>query len=275
MSIDAAHRALCARVLTPAEIAAARAVQVGESGAAVYCVPLAQGRDFVKLAPLDRAAGDAFSLRREADVLRHLADAAPVPCVRCYLEADGHALLRMSGVAGLDASDARLQNDPERLAVALARALRRLHALPVAAHGAFDRRLTVTVAEAEARALAGEVDLDDLDDAREGMSIDALIAQLRATRPASEDLVPTHGDYCLPNVLFDPDSFALTGFVDMGRFGVADRHQDLALAVRSLARNLPQGDFSEPFLRAYGDGLAGFAVDPEKIAFYQLLDEFF
>jgi aminoglycoside 3'-phosphotransferase II len=268
---------LLAHVLSTPEIAVATPVQVGESGAAVYAVPQGSDgrRDFVKIAPLDKAAGAAFSLRREADVLRHLAGVVPVPRVIAYVEDSGHAVLRMSGIAGLDASDARLHADPERLAVALAHALRRLHALPVAAHAGFDRRLAVTVAQAEARATAGKVDLDDLDDGREAQTLDALVAQLRVTRPRTEDLVPTHGDYCLPNVLFDPDSYALTGFIDLGRFGVADRHQDLALAVRSLARNLPQGDFSEPFLRAYAEGLDGFVVEREKIAFYMLLDEFF
>jgi kanamycin kinase/aminoglycoside 3'-phosphotransferase-2 len=260
------------RVLSPREIAVAKPVQLGESGAAVFALP--QPGDFVKIAPID-AAGAAFSLRREADVLKHLAGIAPVPRMLAYVEAEGHAILRMSGIAGLDASSARLHAQPERLAFALAHALRRLHALSVAAHARFDRRLAVTVAEAETRASAGVVDLDDLDDGREASTLDALVVQLRATRPRAEDLVPTHGDYCLPNVLFDPDTYALTGFVDLGRFGIADRHQDLALGVRSLSRNLPRGDYSEPFLRAYAEGLDGFTVDREKLAFYQLLDEFF
>ena len=51
-----------------------------------------------------------------------------------------------------------------------------------------------------------------------------LLEELLRTRPAGEDLVFTHGDYCLPNVLIDGQR--LGGFIDMGRAGVADQAGD-------------------------------------------------
>ncbi len=243
-------------------------IGLGYSGALVLALPPdgpGACRSFVKIDHVK----SANSLFLEQAVLRHLANVLPVPRVLAFDQVEDHWVLRVSAMPGIDASDVRLHAHPERLVVALAQALRQIHALPVAAHMGLDRRLVVTVAEAERRLRAGQVDLDDLDDERQGMSADALVALLQASRPAGEDLVPTHGDYCLPNVLFDPQSLELTGFVDLGRFGVADRHQDLALAVRSLRHNLHQ-DYADLFFEAYG-------VTPErgKIAFYQLLDEFF
>src|SRR3954449_2313667 len=79
-----------------------------------------------------------------------------------------------------------------------------------------------------------EPDLDDLDEERRGWTRDRLVAELLATRPADEDLVVCHGDLTLDNVLFDPDTCRVTGVLDAGRLGVADRWVDLAIATRSL-----------------------------------------
>lgn len=88
------------------------------------------------------------------------------------------------------------------------------------------------------------------------------------TRPATEDLVFTHGDYCLPNVVINGD--AVSGFIDLGLAGVADRYQDLALGARSLTYNFGL-EWVPLFFETYG------IVQPAqaRIDFYKLLDEFF
>jgi aminoglycoside phosphotransferase len=70
--------------------------------------------------------------------------------------------------------------------------------------------------------------------------------------------------------LIDRAHNRVSGFVDWSRAGVADRYQDLALAARSLASNFGPG--YEPLLwEAYGLDRS----DTAKVAYYQLLDEFF
>jgi aminoglycoside 3'-phosphotransferase-2 len=61
-----------------------------------------------------------------------------------------------------------------------------------------------------------------------------------------------------------------TGFIDCGRLGLADRHQDLALACWSVEYNLGK-EWVMPFFALYN----GPVIDEKKIAFYRLLDEFF
>jgi len=131
----------------------------------------------------------------------------------------------------------------------------------------FDRALARCIARARARLEAGLVDEGDFDEERIGRSAEDLFQEVLARCPASEDPVVAHGDACLPNLLADRGRF--TGFVDCARVGVADRHQDLALASWSIRHNL--GDhWVEPFLQRYG-----IAADPGRLGFYRLLDEFF
>jgi aminoglycoside 3'-phosphotransferase-2 len=115
---------------------------------------------------------------------------------------------------------------------------------------------------------SGLVDEDDFDEARLGRTAQDLFKDLLALRPASEDLVFTHGDYTLPNVIFDRGMFS--GVVDVGRAGVSDRYRDIALGMRSLRDNLGPG-LEAPFLEAYGLALP----DWTKVEFFTLIDEFF
>ena len=147
---------------------------------------------------------------------------------------------------------------------ALAEITRALHALPVA-DCPFDRTLDVVVPQARSNAEAGLVDETDFDEHRLGSTALDLIKEVEATRPAHEDLVVCHGDLCTPNVLLDPESLVVTGLIDVGRLGVADRYNDLALAARSLGPA-----HAGQFFEAYGE-----EPDPERLEFYQLLDEFF
>ena len=72
-------------------------------------------------------------------------------------------------------------------------------------------------------------------------------------RPIADDAaahVLTHGDFCLPNVLLDLSD--TVGLIDVGGLMLADRHRDLAMAVRSLRHVGGQDDAVETFYRWYG-----------------------
>ena len=194
--------------------------------------------------------------------LNWLAGRVPVPKVIAFERDTSGSYLLTQTVKGIPAYDVL----PADSIPIVAAGLRQLHALDVSTCP-FDARLSVTIELARANAWAGRVDESDFDVSRAGRRAVELIGEVELMRPTDEDLVVTHGDYCLPNIIVDAN--AVAGFIDLGRAGVADRYQDLALAARSIASNF--GDaYVKPFFSAYG-------VDPDarRIAFYQLLDEFF
>ncbi|SKC81897.1 Aminoglycoside phosphotransferase [Maledivibacter halophilus] len=88
-------------------------------------------------------------------------------------------------------------------------------------------------------------------------------------KPDNEDFVFTHGDYCMANIILLGNK--LSGFIDLGRAGVSDRYQDIALAVRSFEHNFGTDKWNDLFYKEYGIE----DVDYSKIEFYILLDELF
>lgn len=182
-------------------------------------------------------------------------------------EGDGEReWLLTSALPGADLVSAKRLPPVERVRL-LAGALRRLHTVDIGTCP-FDHRLEHRIADARARLLAGRVDEDDFDAARLGRSAQDLFRELGETRPMTEDLVVAHGDACLPN--FTADGASFSGYIDCGRLGIADRHQDIALACGSIERNFGDG-FVGVFLETYGD----FEPQAAKMAYYRLLDEFF
>lgn len=235
---------------------------IGESGADVFRIEAANAEVlFLKSEPAGPFAELPGEIARLEWLARHDLPAPAV--VEHALEHDRHWLL-MRAVPGHDLASGPF--GPAEIVARLADALRLLHRVPVATCP-FDHRLAHRIEDAHARAVAGQVDESDFDDERAGWTAIDLFEQLRATRPAIEDLVVTHGDACLPNLMATAEGF--TGFIDCGRVGVADRWQDLALAARSIGFNLGEA-WTAPFFERYG-----IAPDAERIAFYCLLDEFF
>ena len=114
---------------------------------------------------------------------------------------------------------------------------------------------------------AGIADDTDLHPEFSHLSLETALAELERLRPSSEDLVVCHGDYCFPNVLLD-DVGAVTGYVDLGELGVADRWWDVAVGAWSTTWNVGPG-WEELFYESYG-----IDRDDERIAFYRLLYDF-
>jgi aminoglycoside 3'-phosphotransferase-2 len=233
---------------------------------------------FLKTARLGRPDGDESLHDEAARLVWMAARGLPVPRVHAYELWRGGEYLLLGEVPGEDADSAARSAPAADVVDALADGLRLLHATP-AGDCPFAMDVSARIALARDRVRAGLVDALDFDDERRGRSPEALLAELEATRPAADGLAFTHGDYSLPNVIVSAARgvgggsvapVALSGFVDCGRAGLADRYQDLALAERGVRWKLG-GEWVPRLYARYG--LA--AVDRRRLDFYTLLDEFF
>ncbi len=188
----------------------------------------------------------------------------PVPIVLDAGSGEDVDWLLTDALAGTDATRHRLLADPEHLVPILARGLAEFHARAPVAQCPFDFRVGAAIAHARERVRAGIAKHEDLHDEFRHLSIDAALAELERLRPPSEDLVVCHGDYCFPNVLLD-DGGSITGYVDLGELGVADRWWDVAVGAWSTTWNVGPG-WEDLFYASYG-----IERDDDRITFYRLL----
>jgi len=172
--------------------------------------------------------------KREYDILNWLQGRLPVPEVLYFDELDEMEYLLMTEIQGLNCAHEGFRRNPEEPVRILAKGLRMIHDLDIS-ECPFNRNLGIALSEALQRVKAGLVDEDDLQPENMGRQGRDIYEELVRTRPLEEDLVFTHGDYCLPNTIVSNGN--LSGFIDWGRAGVADRYQDLALSARSFGYN--------------------------------------
>ncbi|MGY2063856.1 phosphotransferase, partial [Nocardia gipuzkoensis] len=165
-------------------------------------------------------------LEDERDRVEWLAaQGVPGPPMLDWIEQDAGACLITGAVAGVPAnlvSAEELRSAWE----SIGRAVRRLHALPVR-DCPFGRGLVEMVDRARDVVARNAVEPDFLPDEQREIAPEVLLERVAARmdrwlpREAAEAVV-CHGDLCLPNIVLDPRTHEVTGFIDLGRLGRAD-----------------------------------------------------
>lgn len=270
--IDMNREEVCAAVPTPACISAEligyewTRDTVGESGGAVYRLHGKADAPNLFL----KYGKDVFAddITNEMVRLRWLARHISVPSVAHFHRTRDEAWLLMTAVPGKTAYQV-LEACPElRLAVVdeLAIFLRRIHAIPVS-ECPFTSDHGYRLACARARVDTGLVEENDFDDERHGWTAEQVWEAMQDLLPLAPDLVVTHGDFSLDNLLIRDGEVA--GCIDAGRVGIADRYQDLAIVWSGLGEF--GASFQERFLKQYGIP----DPDQDKLKFHLMLDELF
>ena len=240
---------------------------IGMSGASVYYLD-----DLVlKIEKADRESENNLAM------LRWLLGKVPVPAVLHEETVNGMRYLLMSRLPGRMACDASYLACPQLLVKQLADGLRMLWSVDTKGCPC-EQTLDQKLKNARFQMENGLVDMENMEPetfGEGGFSSPAhLLRWLEENRPEEEPVL-SHGDYCLPNVFFEDGQ--VSGFLDLGRSGLADKWLDIAILWRSLRDNFngthgyTDPDFDPDCL------LAELGIEPDraKIQYYLLVDELF
>lgn len=216
--------------------------------------------------------------RTERKMMHWMRGRLPVPEILCHEIEGNRSFLLMSRVSGKMSCDLEFINEPERLVDILCKGLEMLWSVDTS-DCPCDASLDHHLAAAEYNVRNGLVDLDNVEPETFGENgfkdPEDLLEWLKANRP-QEDIVLSHGDYCLPNVFADEEE--ISGFIDLGRAGVADRYRDIAICYRSLTSNLHGSYGDHPPVEFDPNTLfERLEIEPDwkKIRYYILMDELF
>jgi aminoglycoside phosphotransferase len=227
-------------------------VTLGHSGASVVRLLDAGGRPvgYLKAVP-SRMRHRAEVVEAERARLGWLrARGVPVPEVVDWGHEPDLTWVRTAAVPGVPASDPWPAAVRDRVVAVFGETLRVLHSLEPAGCP-FDYSPSTRLRAARQRVADGPV-----------------LARLESAVP-DDALVVGHGDYCLPNVLLAPGG--TVHLVDVGRAGLADRHSDLADALRSIRGPLnPQ--FGESHARRFLDAYGCDDIAAERLRWFDDLD---
>lgn len=205
----------------------------------------------------------------EVKAYRYLEGKLNVPKVYEFAQKDGQYFLLMSEVKGRMLCDL-LHDDIQETIRLYALALKKLHDLPIKDYP-IQRDLSELIQTAKNN--LPDIDIHTLEEITKERGLEATFMRLVELKPLERDLVICHGDFCMPNVLVGEE----IGFIDLGRSGVDDRYQDIALALRSLKTNIEM--MHQPYIEAYTtlflETYGIFEIDERKREFYFLLDEFY
>jgi kanamycin kinase/aminoglycoside 3'-phosphotransferase-3 len=208
-------------------------------------------------------------LKSEYQNINWLCGKIPVPKIIEWASDEETDYLLISEINGLMLCDDYYLANPYLAVSLLSKGLQLLHSIDIGncnIKNNLDKKLLL----AKMNVQNNMVDISDWeeDTKRLFQSPRLLLEYLYDNKPPNEELVFTHGDYCLPNIFGNGNE--ITGFIDLSRAGISDKWQDIALCIRSLCYNFHTNEYENILLENLG-----IEKDIIKFKYYILLDELF
>lgn len=212
----------------------------------------------------------------EYHMMRWLQGKLPVPRIIAADMIGETRYLLMSRVSGTYLCDAAILDNQERLAELIADGLRKMWAVDISGCPT-SRMLDEKFKEIEAGLRGGWITREQADQSETYgsggfVSPAHLFDWLVRYRPPEEPVL-SHGDYCLPNLFADDNG--LTGYIDLGFAGVADKWVDIEKGLWSMWAN-STGQFGgkkRPFDRKLLFSALDMEPNDDLLRYYSLLSE--
>jgi aminoglycoside phosphotransferase len=208
-----------------------------------------------------------FNLEHEKIILEWLNGKLPVPKVHFFDIKNGIEFLLLSEIPGQNSHTFQTDEERERNIEILAEGLKLIHKVDLKdcpLDNNPDRLLEI----AKERMEKLSINPNQFDERWQNKSPQQLYEEIMELKPESYDLVFSHGDYCLPNIIIQNGQ--LSGFIDWPYGGIIDRYFDFAAVAWSIGYN-----YGEEWVQLFFDNYGIEEVDWNRIKFYQMLNEFF
>jgi aminoglycoside phosphotransferase len=209
--------------------------------------------------------GSTETLETQAKRLLWLQHKLPVPNVIDYGVKGEYEYLITLGLPGFEASNDIFKTNIDHMISLLAQGLKKIHDTPIddcPYDNSFGRLMKVI----QYNIKHGIIDTYGLHRKFGEINLDVLVDEIEMySKDLNEDLVFTHGDYSLPNIIINNGE--ISGFIDLGNCGIADRYYDLGVVEKSIIRNC-----GTEYIMLFYDEYGMESVDHEKKRFYQLVE---
>jgi len=205
------------------------------------------------------------------EMMHWLADRLPLPQVIEYAVENGLSYLLMTRIPGEMCCSPYYMEHSDEMVGLMAEGLKRLWAIDIA-DCPRERTLQGDLNAALQRIRNGRLNPDELSEC--GFETAEDMALWLESHPMEYDPVLSHGDYCLPNLLLQDGQ--ISGYIDIGGIGIADRYSDIVDCWNSLKNNFG-GVFGGPVYPDFDPDILfeklGITIDPEKFRYCRLIEK--
>ncbi|MBQ2667724.1 MAG: aminoglycoside 3'-phosphotransferase [Clostridia bacterium] len=205
------------------------------------------------------------------EMMHWLTGRLPIPQVIEYAVENGLSYLLMTRIPGEMCCSPYYMAHSDEMVGLMAEGLRMLWDIDTAGCPR-ERTLQADLNAALQRIRNGRLSPDELSEC--GFETAEAMACWLEAHPVPYEPVLSHGDYCLPNLLLQDGQ--ISGYIDIGGIGIADRYSDIVDCWNSLKNNFG-GVFGGPVYPDFDPDILfeklGITIDPEKFRYCRLIEK--